>query len=1014
MKISIFILLFWASLQEISAQTCADSSYRVRYSSANDYSIRDHVTTLDNGAVMVGAIYDNADTLAKGIIIRIDNGGEIVWSRKITNGTNSIYLSKVIQMSDGSYIISGYIRLTDNTKQNIFLAKLDAAGNLIWNNLYEHTAHFNPTDELAFFSLTEGNNRDILTAWNGVHGGNNYDSSYAVISRLNSSGVPIWSKAFVSNDDVLTHPSGIYSENNSIVIVGQVWDQAIPCPPPQAGLLPGLYFGMKVSEATGILQLLKSYCYNEIPSNQSWGISSSILNRFFSSTKIGSDQYALFGLPQGLTNLNYFYYYVVFDQQMNMVKTKRFKTPRFSGTYPQAFLKSNGDININLIGARSYWAAIDSADNIKRQKKMSFNATSGFSGFTNFSYKYPDITTLVTNYSIGSNKFSEFIQLQDNDESINSCLGSDTSFVERMPFSVTPVTWNWKYIIDNPVISSPGTFIASDTLIIKESICQQISRCDTLKIIGADTVCVIGQQEEYTVFKNPECRKHISWQFDTTVISLANQINDSTIQIRFETPLIAAQQTTLYASITGNCGTLKDSLKISLLPTLKPIGNDTVICPGQQIHLTPGYWFKEYLWQDGSTDSVFIATQPGTYYVRVQAYCGYYMNDTIQITRPQVVLNHLTSKCNGDSITVKAIADLNNYSWSPNYNLIAVSDSVIRVFPDSSTYYTITALTNNGCTIKDSILVTVNHSLAIYLGNDTSFCQGSSIVLDAGAGFIDYQWSNESPAQTISINSPGIYSITAKDNNGCFSKDTLQVLSLLPKPVISLHDQNILCKQQNDTLHIVNGFTSYLWQDGTTNSFYPVIQPGTYWAEVINSSGCKTSDTVTIIKLFASPADFIFTDTIICKGGSVLLLPNKTFSEYLWNTGAVSSSIRVNVQGAYSLRVTDQYGCKGEENILVKDKDCLNKILFPSGFTPNNDGKNDLFKPYVDGVLLHYELAIYNRWGQIVFKTKDYNFGWNGTLAGSSQDNAVFVWMCRYQFNNQKPEMQKGTFTLIR
>lgn len=1011
-----FVITSFFNCDFLKAQPgCSDTSFRVRYSSADDYSIRSHITTLDNGFVMIGNIYDNTGTLGKGLIFKIDNGGEITWSRKVTNGINPIYLNKVLQVSDGSYIIGGTIRLADITKQNVFIAKIDAGGNLLWSNLFDHTAHFNPIDELAFFSMAEGNNGDILAAWNGVHAiGDNADSSYAIICRLNSSGNAVWSKAFVSNDDVFTHPSGIYSENNNIIVVGQVWDQAIPCQSPSLGVVPGLYFGMKLNESNGGLQLLKSYCYNEIPSNESWGISGTLVNRFFSSTKIGNNQYALFGIPLGITTANYFYYYVVFDQQMNLIKTKRFKTPRINSTYPQAFLKSNGDINVNMIGARSYWAILDSADNIKRQKRISFSATSGFSSFNSFSYKYPDITTRVTNYNIGNNKFSEFIQLQDNDESINSCLGIDTSFVEKIPFTVTPVNWNWKYIIDNPVLSSPGGFTISDALIIKEAICQQISRCDTLKIIGADTVCITGQEEDYTVFKNPECRKHITWQFDSTLVSSANQINDSTIRFIFQAPFKAPHQTTLYASITGACGTLKDSLKILLLPTLKPIGNDTVICPGQQIRLTPGYWFKNYHWQDGSTDSVFIVTQPGTYYVRVQAYCGYYMEDTIQITAPQVVFNHIASKCNGDSVTLKAMAGLNNYSWSPNYNSIPVSDSVIHVYPDSSIYYRVIANTAGGCTVSDSILVTVNHSPVIHLGIDTSFCQGSSIVLDAGPGFTAYQWSNESATQTITINNPGIYIIKATDNNGCVSKDTLQVLSLLPKPVISLQDQAILCKDQNDTLHIANGFVSYIWQDGTTNNFYYVTQPGTYWVQVTNSFACKTSDTVTIIKLYDLPAGFIFTDTSVCKDGTVILLPNKTFSGYLWSTGSTTSSITVVAQGNYSLQVTDQNGCKGEEFVLVKERDCLNKIFFPSGFTPNNDGRNDLFKPFVDGTLQYYELVIYNRWGQLVFKTKDYNKGWNGMLAGSGQDNAVFAWVCRYQFKNQLMETQKGTFTLIR
>ncbi|HNJ94111.1 MAG TPA: gliding motility-associated C-terminal domain-containing protein, partial [Ferruginibacter sp.] len=90
-------------------------------------------------------------------------------------------------------------------------------------------------------------------------------------------------------------------------------------------------------------------------------------------------------------------------------------------------------------------------------------------------------------------------------------------------------------------------------------------------------------------------------------------------------------------------------------------------------------------------------------------------------------------------------------------------------------------------------------------------------------------------------------------------------------------------------------------------------------------------------------------------------------------------------------------------------------ILFPNAFTPNNDGLNDRYKPSVVGTLQSYELIIYNRYGQPVFRSKDPNDGWNGSFKNSSKPLAgTYVWFCRYRFNGGQPLQEKGTFMLIR
>jgi gliding motility-associated-like protein len=90
-------------------------------------------------------------------------------------------------------------------------------------------------------------------------------------------------------------------------------------------------------------------------------------------------------------------------------------------------------------------------------------------------------------------------------------------------------------------------------------------------------------------------------------------------------------------------------------------------------------------------------------------------------------------------------------------------------------------------------------------------------------------------------------------------------------------------------------------------------------------------------------------------------------------------------------------------------------IGVPTAFTPNGDGLNDNFRPHNALKADNYEFKIYNRWGQLVFQTNNWQDKWNGTINGSPQGSGVFVWMLRYVHRDTKKEVfQKGTVTLIR
>jgi gliding motility-associated-like protein len=89
-------------------------------------------------------------------------------------------------------------------------------------------------------------------------------------------------------------------------------------------------------------------------------------------------------------------------------------------------------------------------------------------------------------------------------------------------------------------------------------------------------------------------------------------------------------------------------------------------------------------------------------------------------------------------------------------------------------------------------------------------------------------------------------------------------------------------------------------------------------------------------------------------------------------------------------------------------------VFVPTGFTPNGDGRNDLLKPIAVGIERIDFFGVYNRWGQLIFSTKQNGQGWDGKINGRNQPTGTFVWLVKAVDFAGKSIVEKGTTVLIR
>jgi gliding motility-associated-like protein len=163
----------------------------------------------------------------------------------------------------------------------------------------------------------------------------------------------------------------------------------------------------------------------------------------------------------------------------------------------------------------------------------------------------------------------------------------------------------------------------------------------------------------------------------------------------------------------------------------------------------------------------------------------------------------------------------------------------------------------------------------------------------------------------------------------------------------------------------------------------------------------------------------------ICAADSVLFSANPGMDySYQWTPAiyfgkgetskgqSVWGTVRSN--GYAWLTVTDRWGCMATDSVLMSTKSCC-QVFLPNVFSPNGDGKNDVFRMVTKGHQTIKRFIIMNRWGKIVFDTADQYEGWDGSFNGEPQDIGTYQYYLKYECADSGELMEmKGDVTLVK
>ncbi|MEZ4828616.1 MAG: gliding motility-associated C-terminal domain-containing protein [Bacteroidia bacterium] len=376
------------------------------------------------------------------------------------------------------------------------------------------------------------------------------------------------------------------------------------------------------------------------------------------------------------------------------------------------------------------------------------------------------------------------------------------------------------------------------------------------------------------------------------------------------TPTLSVALPGIYwAQVIHKCGIVRDSITISTtsVPAID-LGADTAICQGNSLMLDATAPAVSYLWQNNSTNATFSVTNSGLYWVQLSHLCGTFSDSIVVVVDsiPSTDLGTDRQACEGDVIFFNASAPGNTtYLWQDN--------TVNPLYTVSAPGLYIVTLTGRCGSSSDSVNVTYFNYPVVNLGPDTVLCKGTSLQLNAFSPGATYLWQDNSTLSSFVASGPGTYSVTAT-NGICPTTDAITITGDSIPP-LNLGPDRFLCDGESAVLDAsVPGNASYIWQDSSRFSSYPVRNPGTYYVDVRNRCG-RIRDSV-IVKTSITPVVNLGISEVICSDGNGFTVRDVTIpandAVYLWSDGETDPVRIIEQTGVYRVRI--ETGCGVDED----------------------------------------------------------------------------------------------------
>lgn len=393
------------------------------------------------------------------------------------------------------------------------------------------------------------------------------------------------------------------------------------------------------------------------------------------------------------------------------------------------------------------------------------------------------------------------------------------------------------------------------------------------------------------------------------------------------------------------------------------------------------------------------------------------------------------------------------YIWDPTTGLDLTNPwNPVATLTESTVYGVTVTDPISGCSSEGTVEVQIFPLINVEVTPDTTLCTASSLTLTATSdqAGTTFEWFDNPDLSGTPIGTGSVITVTPQGTvtyyvlaSNVFCTDTAAVtVNAFPINAI-LPPEVIICEPVTSTdLTVVNldpaQELTYVWSPANA------VTPATGSATVVvnlnladdfqvaleNQYGCRDTlnATVIVIDLEGTVTGTAVPDTIILGNSSTITVTGCALCSYEWTvpsgtivppTGSVVVATPTEVgENLYTVTVSLS-GCSASVSIPVFVIEAIcdpDHIFLPNAFTPNNDGENDVLRLrsiFLDR-LTDYELMIYNRWGQEIFRTQNVLDGWDGTFRGEQLAPDVYGFYMRVRCPEGEELIQKGNISLLR
>ena len=525
------------------------------------------------------------------------------------------------------------------------------------------------------------------------------------------------------------------------------------------------------------------------------------------------------------------------------------------------------------------------------------------------------------------------------------------------------------------------------------------------------------------------------------------------------TPATGPKTLTIYLQSPFSCamGGIVDSVKMNIIdsPTARILTPDTTVCFGSTftIHAT-GTTGLNYNWTPSTGLGTTTVMQPtstpsssATYNMTATlplAGCPpisrsiHIIVDTININ----ILTPDTSVCIGTPVRIMTdgLPGI-TYNWAPATGLNNPTIQNPIANPAVTTTYTLTAVTSAGCIAKSDITVTIIAPVITMTTPDTSICVGATAYLAVnGDPTYIYNWTSANglndatimnPAATPAVNTT--YTVTATVPGTTCTTTAHVSIFYLPQVIATASGGKSVCVSDPIQLYGAPagenyhyqwtgpaGFTSH-FQDPFVKNAHPDHE-GIYTLTVTdNTTTCSGTDTTFVKVGLASATLTNVTPSQTIAYGSSIHLNAENAMHFRWtpNDGTLDNPNISNpfatplTKTTYVVYAHNNDGCPDTASVTI-DVSFDPVIFIPSAFTPNGDGKNDVFHVGNLGSNKLVEMSVFSRWGEVIYHSLGSNEGWNGLYNGVLQEMGTYNYFIIIGKQDGSLEPYKGTVTLIR